>query len=171
MLLVAESLSTKHTIGCYADPRMSIKLNWCLTCVNRNKELPDGASIIGCPNVCVQSVVLIIFQSCIIKTHNFNDLIFLFNYYFHHKEKKSSTNKPSKNRLSVSSSEPILRNVCEWVWSGWILWILWCFLLVFGRSFWRHPFTAEDPLGGSDVMLNINILSNIQKIALKVCIH
>ncbi len=33
----------------------------------------------------------------------------------------------------------------------WIrLWItcglLWCFYLLFGLSFWRHPFTAEDPL-------------------------
>ncbi len=33
---------------------------------------------------------------------------------------------------------------------GGLLWItrglLWCFYQLFGRSFWRHPFTAEDPL-------------------------
>ncbi len=34
-------------------------------------------------------------------------------------------------------------------WTG-VLWItcglLWCFYQLFGLSFWRHPFTAEDPL-------------------------
>ncbi len=34
-------------------------------------------------------------------------------------------------------------------WSG-VVWItcglLWCFYQLFGLSFWRHPFTAEDPL-------------------------
>ncbi len=33
-------------------------------------------------------------------------------------------------------------------WTG-VLWItcalLWCFYQLFGLSFWRHPFTAEDP--------------------------
>ncbi len=29
-----------------------------------------------------------------------------------------------------------------WVTSG----LLWCFYQLFGLSFWRHPFTAEDPL-------------------------
>ncbi len=24
--------------------------------------------------------------------------------------------------------------------------LLWCFYQLFGLSFWRHPFTAEDPL-------------------------
>ncbi len=24
--------------------------------------------------------------------------------------------------------------------------LLWCFIQLFGLSFWRHPFTAEDPL-------------------------
>ncbi len=32
-------------------------------------------------------------------------------------------------------------------WSGVdYLWLLWCFYQLFGLSFWRHPFTAEDPL-------------------------
>ncbi len=34
-------------------------------------------------------------------------------------------------------------------WTGvvWITWgLLWCFYQLFGLSFWRHPFTAEDPL-------------------------
>ncbi len=34
-------------------------------------------------------------------------------------------------------------------WTG-VMWItcglLWCFYQLFGLSFWRHPFTAEDPL-------------------------
>ncbi len=34
-------------------------------------------------------------------------------------------------------------------WTG-MVWItcglLWCFYQLFGLSFWRHPFTAEDPL-------------------------
>ncbi len=34
-------------------------------------------------------------------------------------------------------------------WTG-VVWItcglLWCFYRMFGLSFWRHPFTAEDPL-------------------------
>ncbi len=34
-------------------------------------------------------------------------------------------------------------------WIG-VVWIpcglLWCFYQLFGLSFWRHPFTAEDPL-------------------------
>ncbi len=27
-----------------------------------------------------------------------------------------------------------------------LLWLLWCFYQLFGLSFWRHPFTAEDTL-------------------------
>ncbi len=30
----------------------------------------------------------------------------------------------------------------EWITCG----LLWCFYQLFGLSFWRHPFTAEDPL-------------------------
>ncbi len=34
-------------------------------------------------------------------------------------------------------------------WTG-VMWItcglLWCFYQLFGLSFWRHPFTAEDPM-------------------------
>ncbi len=34
-------------------------------------------------------------------------------------------------------------------WTG-VVWItcglLWCFYQLFGLSFWRHPFTAEDPM-------------------------
>ncbi len=32
----------------------------------------------------------------------------------------------------------------EVVWISCVL--LWCFYQLFGLSFWRHPFTAEDPL-------------------------
>ncbi len=35
-------------------------------------------------------------------------------------------------------------------WRTGVVWIfcgvLWCFYQLFGLSFWRHPFTAEDPL-------------------------
>ncbi len=35
-------------------------------------------------------------------------------------------------------------------WLPGVVWItcglLWCFYQLFGLSFWRHPFTAEDPL-------------------------
>ncbi len=34
----------------------------------------------------------------------------------------------------------ILIDVLEWCG------LLWCFYQLFGLSFWRHPFTAEDPL-------------------------
>ncbi len=34
-------------------------------------------------------------------------------------------------------------------WCG----LLWCFYQLFGLSFWRHPFTAEDP---SDAMLHFS---------------
>ncbi len=32
-------------------------------------------------------------------------------------------------------------------WTG-VVWcgLLWCFYQLFGLSFWRHPFTPEDPL-------------------------
>ncbi len=30
-------------------------------------------------------------------------------------------------------------------WTG-VVWIIVCFYQLFGLSFWRHPFTAEDPL-------------------------
>ncbi len=31
-------------------------------------------------------------------------------------------------------------------WTGVTCGLLWCFYQLFGLSFWRHPFTAEDPL-------------------------
>ncbi len=33
-------------------------------------------------------------------------------------------------------------------WTGvmWITWLLWCFYKLFGLSFQRHPFSAENPL-------------------------
>ncbi len=37
-------------------------------------------------------------------------------------------------------------------WCG----LLWCFYQLFGLSFWRHPFTAEDPLWAIDVMLHFS---------------
>ncbi len=44
-------------------------------------------------------------------------------------------------------------------WTG-VVWItcglLWCFYELFGLSFWRHPFTAEDPWWASDAMLNFS---------------
>ncbi len=36
----------------------------------------------------------------------------------------------------------MLNDVVLWITCG----LLWCFYQLFGLSFWRHPFTAEDPL-------------------------
>ncbi len=39
------------------------------------------------------------------------------------------------------------QDCCWWTGVVWITcWLLWCFYQPFGLSFWRHPFTAEDPL-------------------------
>ncbi len=39
------------------------------------------------------------------------------------------------------------QDVNWWTGDVWITWgLLWCFYQLFGLSFWRHPFTAEDPL-------------------------
>ncbi len=39
----------------------------------------------------------------------------------------------------------------------WITWgLLWCFYQLFGLSFWRHPFTAEDHWWASDVTLHFS---------------
>ncbi len=35
-----------------------------------------------------------------------------------------------------------IKNAVVWITCG----VLWCFYQLFGLSFWRHPFTAEDPL-------------------------
>ncbi len=43
-------------------------------------------------------------------------------------------------------------------WTGevWITCgLLWCFYQLFGLSFWRHPFTAEDPLVSKWIFLQI----------------
>ncbi len=44
-------------------------------------------------------------------------------------------------------------------WTG-VVWItcglLWCFYQLFGLSFWRHPFTAEDHWWASDAMLHFS---------------
>ncbi len=45
--------------------------------------------------------------------------------------------------MQLSNSQDV-----NW-WTGveWITFdLLWCFYQLFGLSFWRHPFTAEDPL-------------------------
>ncbi len=34
--------------------------------------------------------------------------------------------------------------------------LLWFFYQLFGLSFWRHPFTLEDPLVSSDVIQNFS---------------
>ncbi len=39
------------------------------------------------------------------------------------------------------------QDVNWWMWDVWITCgSLWCFYQLFGLSFWRHPFTADDPL-------------------------
>ncbi len=47
---------------------------------------------------------------------------------------------------------------CFFQWVVWITCGLWCFYL-FGLSFWRHPFTAEDPLVSK--WCNANFLQNV----------
>ncbi len=40
-----------------------------------------------------------------------------------------------------------LHDVNWWTWVVWITFgLFWCFYQLFGFSFWRHPFNAEDPL-------------------------
>ncbi len=60
-----------------------------------------------------------------------------------------------KRKLNILKQDLFLTNtrhstfqVINW-WTGvvWIVdYLLWCFYQLFGLSFWRHPFTAEDPL-------------------------
>ncbi len=54
-------------------------------------------------------------------------------------------NIPGKLILIIFPSQEV-----NW-WTGVVLWIVVMFYQLFGLSFWRHPFTAEDPLE-SDVM-------------------
>ena len=53
-----------------------------------------------------------------------------------------------KNILMLDVFQLLSSPDVNW-WTG-VLWItcglLWCFYQLFGLSFWRHPFTAEDPL-------------------------
>ncbi len=50
--------------------------------------------------------------------------------------------------LFFTNTQPFTSQDVSW-WTG-VVWItcglLWCFYQLFGPSFWRHPFTAEDPL-------------------------
>ncbi len=49
--------------------------------------------------------------------------------------------------LFLTNSQLFSSQLINW-WTG-VIWItcglLWCFYQPFGLSFWRHPFTAEDP--------------------------
>ncbi len=65
------------------------------------------------------------------------------------------TSQYSTNNLNIFIMDLFLTNTqlftsqdVNW-WTG-VVWItrglLWCFYQLFGFSFWRHPFTAEDPL-------------------------
>ncbi len=53
-----------------------------------------------------------------------------------------------KNTLMMDLFAAFVFSRYNW-WTG-VVWItcglLWCFYQLFGLSFWRHPFTAEDPL-------------------------
>ncbi len=58
------------------------------------------------------------------------------------------------NGLKYLNDKLFLRNtqlftsqdVNWWTEVVWVTWgLLWCFYQLFGLSFWRHPFTAEDP--------------------------
>ncbi len=57
-----------------------------------------------------------------------------------------------KHNLFLTNTHLLASQDVNW-WTG-VVWItlnyycklLWCFYQLFGLSFWRHPFTAEDPL-------------------------
>ncbi len=76
---VTESLSTKHTNRVLAqDPRMSNKVElMSYMCGIGNKRASRWSTASSAVQMCVlqSSGFDQIFQSCIIKTHNFNDLI------------------------------------------------------------------------------------------------
>ncbi len=50
--------------------------------------------------------------------------------------------KPLNNNGFVSYKQTAFCLIDGLEWCG----LLWCFFQLFGLSFWRHPFTAEDPL-------------------------
>ncbi len=45
----------------------------------------------------------------------------------------------------------------EWITCG----LLWCFYHLFGLSFWRHPFTAEDPLMSMWCNIKLNFSKSV----------
>ncbi len=50
--------------------------------------------------------------------------------------------------LFISNMQLFTSQDCNW-WTGVVFitcWLLWCFYQLFGLSFWRHSYTAEDPL-------------------------
>ncbi len=65
---------------------------------------------------------------------------------------RSNSLKTVKNVLMVNlflTNTHLFTSLDVKLWTG-VVWItcglLWCFYQLFGLSFWRHPFTAEDPL-------------------------
>ncbi len=76
--------------------------------------------------------------------HDFSPPV-IMNSYFVKKQRFQCLNYAfvSYKRTQLFTSQDV-----SW-WTG-VLWIsgvlLWCFYQLFGLSFWRHPFTAVDPL-------------------------
>ncbi len=57
-------------------------------------------------------------------------------------------------------------------WRNGVVWIicgLWCFYQLFGLSFWRHPFTADDPLVSTGAPLRI--LGPLDSIFTRALLH
>ncbi len=60
--------------------------------------------------------------------------------------------------LFLTNMQPFASQNINW-WTG-VVWFIVMFYQLFGLSFWRHPFTAEDPTT-SDVMLHFS--KSVQK--------
>ncbi len=71
-------------------------------------------------------------------------LLLIMDLYFGHKWwfKNVLMNLFLTNAQLLASQDINWWTGVVWITCGW----LWCFYQLFGLSFWRHPFTAEDPL-------------------------
>ncbi len=67
--------------------------------------------------------------------------------YFDQKQQFEVKNLLILNLFLTNTQILTLQDINWWTGVVWITWgLLWCFYQLFGLSFWRHPFTAEDPL-------------------------
>ncbi len=71
----------------------------------------------------------------------------IYDSYFTQKQRLEVKNVVMMD-LFLTNTQLFTAHNINW-WTG-VVWItcglLWCFYQLFGFSFWRHPFTADDPL-------------------------